>query len=113
MHLGVSNRVFFEGSKDPAPYYALADLVLVTSLYEGYGLVIVEALAVGKPVLSTDVGVARDAGAIIATLDSFAAALSQWFKDGSRVGVLKNVPERDFVSYVRAYCDDIAEAQRI
>jgi glycosyltransferase involved in cell wall biosynthesis len=37
-----------------------ADLFLVTSNYEGYGMTIVEALAAGCTVVSTDVGCARE-----------------------------------------------------
>lgn len=105
--LGIQERVFFEGETAAAPYYAVADLVLVTSEYEGYGLVIIEALAAGKPVLSTDVGVAREAGAIVTTPERFGGALKEWFANGPRTGELKNYPYKDFDEYVRAYCDNI------
>lgn len=105
--LGIRDRVFFEGAQDPAPYYTLADLVLVPSRYEGYGLVIVEALAAGKPVLATDVGVAREAGAIIANEEDFAATLKHWFDHGPRSGELKGYPYTSFSEYVRAYCDEL------
>ena len=103
---GLSSRVFFEMG-DPAAYYKLADLLLVPSFYEGYGLVIIEALAAGKPVLSTDVGIAREAGAIVTTEDKFADALADWFENGPRTGELRNYPYANFEEYVRAYCDDI------
>jgi glycosyltransferase involved in cell wall biosynthesis len=106
--LNISHHVFFEGEQDAAPYYALADLVLVPSRYEGYGLVIVEALASGKPVLSTDVGIAREAGAIVVPREQFAEALAAWFRGGPRTASLQNYPYKDFDGYVRAYCDDIA-----
>lgn len=106
---GVQPRVFFEGEQDAANYYALADLVLVPSRYEGYGLVIIEALAAGKPVISTDVGIAREAGAIIASPEEFPQALSQWFKEGPWQSVLSNYPYRNFQEYVQAYCKDIAD----
>ena len=110
--LGVSKRVFFEGEQDAALYYPLADLVLVPSKYEGYGLVIIETLAAGKPVLSTDVGVAREAGAIVADPEHFVAALVDWFKNGPRAASLKEYPYKNFADYVRAYCDDIAATYR-
>jgi glycosyltransferase involved in cell wall biosynthesis len=105
---GIAERVFFEGLQDAARYYPLVDLVLVTSRYEGYGLVIVEALAAGKPVLSTDVGVAKEAGAIVTTPEHFAPALKQWFESGPCTGELKGYPYKNFEEYVAAYCDDIA-----
>jgi glycosyltransferase involved in cell wall biosynthesis len=71
-------------------------------------MVIVEALAAGKPVLSTDVGIAREAGAIVATEKDFATVLAEWFKNGPRTGELKNYPYKTFEAYVRAYSDDIA-----
>lgn len=105
--LDVSDRVFFEGERPGASYYSVADLVLVTSRYEGYGLVIIEALARGVPVLSTDVGVAREAGAVVATPEKFADALAGWFKNGPREGHLTGYPYKNFDEYVKAYCDDI------
>jgi len=105
--LGVMNRVFFEGEKPGIQYYALADLVLVTSRYEGYGLVIIEALASGKPVLSTDVGIAREESALISSEADFAVNLRTWFENGPRVGSLKSYSYKNFGYYVRAYADDI------
>lgn len=104
---GVKTRVFFEGERDPAPYYALADLVLVPSAYEGYGLVIVEALAAGVPVLATDVGIAREAGAIVAPVETFPAALTRWLAEGPRHAVLRGYPYESFPTYVGAWVDDV------
>jgi glycosyltransferase involved in cell wall biosynthesis len=105
--LGIPERVFFEGHKDPAPYYKLADLVLVPSTYEVYGNVIIEALAAGTPVLSTDVGIAREAGAIVARANEFEQTFSHWFAEGPRTAELKGYPYASFEEYVRAYCADI------
>lgn len=57
--------VEFPGWQDPKPYLQTADVVLSTSLHESWGASIVEALAAGVPVVAPDVGVAREAGAII------------------------------------------------
>lgn len=53
--LGVSDRVRLPGAVlDPYPYMREADLFVLSSAWEGFGNVIVEALAVGTPVVSTD-----------------------------------------------------------
>jgi glycosyltransferase involved in cell wall biosynthesis len=109
--LKIADRVFFESEKDSLPYYATVDLVLVPSLYEGYGLVIVEALAAGLPVISTDVGCARSMGAIIADPPHFAQALAAWFavaEDRPRATGLASYPYKNFEEYAKLYAADIA-----
>ncbi len=60
--LGLEDRVKFTGAKsDLAPYYAAADVFALPTQYEAWGLVIVEALACGTPVLTS-----RLAGAAVA-----------------------------------------------
>lgn len=59
--LGLAKNVVFEGwQNDLASYCKTADLFLLTSNYEGYGMAVVEALLVGCPVVMTDVGCAGD-----------------------------------------------------
>ena len=103
--LGLADRVTFPGWKDVSPYLARADLLLVTSEYEGYGMAIVEALDAGVPVLSTDVGIAREAGAIIAD-GGYAAALAAWLTGPRLPGVLKlksYANEKEYSVAVREY----------
>ena len=59
---GMDAHVFFFGQAEhPFQLYDKADLLLVNSSYEGYGMTIAEALSAGCPVVSTDVGIAREA----------------------------------------------------
>lgn len=53
--LGIADRVILAGfHADPSAFYATADLFALSSNYEGFGNVIVEALSFGLPVVSTD-----------------------------------------------------------
>lgn len=57
--LGISDRVRFEGAvpHDELPwYYSAADLLMVPSYYESFGLVALEAMACGTPVVAARVG---------------------------------------------------------
>ncbi len=60
--LGIEERVIFVGRIKPdrlADYYAAADFLALPSHYESFGLVVLEALACGTPVLATPVGIAQ------------------------------------------------------
>jgi glycosyltransferase involved in cell wall biosynthesis len=58
---GLTDRVHFLGFKNPiAPYMQHASVVLHTSRYESYCLTLVEAVLARVPVVTTDVGVARE-----------------------------------------------------
>ena len=63
--------------QDPLPYFQIADVVLSTSRYESWGASIVEALAASVPVVAPDVGVAREAGAIVVSRDKLAEAMTK------------------------------------
>jgi glycosyltransferase involved in cell wall biosynthesis len=53
--LGVDDAVAFEGFQaDPAAWMGAADVFVLSSQYEGFGNVIVEAMAAGAPVVATD-----------------------------------------------------------
>ncbi len=58
---GLAENIILEKwSDDLVSYYKTGDLFINTSNYEGYGRTIVEALSAGMPVLTTDVGCARE-----------------------------------------------------
>lgn len=59
---GLENRVHFTGAtNDPAKFLSAADAFVLPTYYEAWGLVIVESLACGIPVLTS-----RSAGAAVA-----------------------------------------------
>lgn len=58
---GVAPRVLFMGPRSDLPlFFAAADIFVLPSVYEAHGLVILEALASGVPVVATRVGCAPD-----------------------------------------------------
>jgi glycosyltransferase involved in cell wall biosynthesis len=91
---GLARRVTLVGpctGADLAAAYAAADLLVLASRAETYGMVVAEALARGVPVLVTDVGGVREAlgrgelpGLLVPPEDppALAAALRRWLGDG-------------------------------
>jgi D-inositol-3-phosphate glycosyltransferase len=90
--LGISERVSFVGavSHDRLPeYYAAADVTVMPSSYESFGLVAVESLACGTPVVATRIGglrtIVRDGetGVLVPWRDPalFAEALGRVLRD--------------------------------
>ncbi|MCY4599647.1 MAG: glycosyltransferase [Acidobacteria bacterium] len=62
--LGVRDAVVFAGAAPDAElpaYYNACDLFVMPSAGEGFGIVFIEALACGKPVIAGDAGGSRDA----------------------------------------------------
>lgn len=85
--LGVADRVRFAGpTPDTAPHYAEMDVFALSSRTEQMPLVVLEAMASGLPIASTDVGDVRtmvaecQRDAIVPRDDAkaLAAALDQW-----------------------------------
>ncbi|WP_180075880.1 glycosyltransferase [Acinetobacter sp. YH12106] len=53
--LGIEGKVVFTGfKKNPYPYIKHAKLMVVSSDFEGFSIAILEALALGTPIISTD-----------------------------------------------------------
>lgn len=58
---GLNNSVVFESwTDDLVSYMKSCDVFLLPSLYEGWGLTVVEAAACGTPIVMTDVGCANE-----------------------------------------------------
>jgi glycosyltransferase involved in cell wall biosynthesis len=102
---GLAGRVRLLGPRVGAPLatlYSLADLVVLPSREEPYGMVITEALARGVPVLATRVGGIPEAlgraedgtrpGLLVPPDDpvALADALRDWFADPERRSVLRS-----------------------
>ena len=51
---GLSNVITYGQQSNPYKYINCADVLLCSSIYEAYGMVVAEALILGKPVISTD-----------------------------------------------------------
>jgi D-inositol-3-phosphate glycosyltransferase len=61
--LGIEEKVEFAGrvpQEGLSEYYAAADALVIPSYYESFGLVALEALACGTPVLAARVGVVEE-----------------------------------------------------
>jgi hypothetical protein len=88
---GIADRVELAGDLDAAALaveYDRADIFVLPTLYEGYGMAVAEALARGLPIVSTATGgicemVADAAGIIVAPgdLEAFTAALARVLDD--------------------------------
>jgi glycosyltransferase involved in cell wall biosynthesis len=87
---GIGRRVRLTGPMTRADLdatYAEADLLVLASRAETYGMVVTEALARGVPVVASDVGGVREAlgdGGVLVppgATDALAAALRRWLTD--------------------------------
>jgi glycosyltransferase involved in cell wall biosynthesis len=84
---GLGDRVWLGGEMNTATlaiHYDSADIFVLPTLYEGYGMAVAEALARGLPVVSTDTGaigelVGDEAGILVppGDVEALAAALAQ------------------------------------
>ena len=102
--LGVDRDVFFLGKLDAvAPLLASADLFLLPTQSESFGLSALEALASGVPVIGSRAGglpeVVRDGetGALCAVgdVDGMAAAASRLLRDPARWGAASELAKTD------------------
>jgi len=103
---GLEDRIVFLGSKKQEQlkdYYSAADALVVPSLYESFGLVVVEALSCGIPVLVSSIGEMKtfikngkngfsflpdDPGSLAACLMKFASSKNRLWHPGK---ISKNI----------------------
>jgi glycosyltransferase involved in cell wall biosynthesis len=97
--LGLDDRVSLVGEQDEAglaPLYDRADLFVLASYHEGYGMVLAEALARGLPIVGTK------AGAISGTVPPSAGILVEPGDPAALAGALHQImtdqPLRDLLS---------------
>ncbi|HSN11816.1 MAG TPA: glycosyltransferase family 1 protein, partial [Propionibacteriaceae bacterium] len=88
--LGISDSVVFTPpvrDEDKAAVYRLADVSVLVSLYEGFGIPVIEAMAAGTPVIASRVSslpeVCGDAAVLVDPLDTdeLAARLEEVLED--------------------------------
>lgn len=116
--LGLSDRVIFTGyvsESEKISHYNLADVYVMPSTGEGFGIVLLEAVACGVPVVSSGVAGAREAlldgelgrlvapGNPLALLDAVASAL-EGGKPRQRMEMISTFSVQNFAARVAAWC---------
>jgi glycosyltransferase involved in cell wall biosynthesis len=103
--LGLQHAVTFTGyatDAEVAAAYTTADVLVVTSEHEGFGVPVVEAMAAGLPVVAYDQGavpeVLGDAGVLVASRDPYALAdaIGRLLADQTRRASLAEAGRRRF-----------------
>lgn len=102
--LDLQDRIELAGEADAArigAFYDRSDLFVLPTFYEGYGMVIAEALAHGLPVISTPTGaiaelVTPDCGILVPAgdVDGWRTALSRMFDPGERARLAAGAARR-------------------
>jgi glycosyltransferase len=99
----LQDMVFFEGfQSDPYKYYSTCDLFVLSSTIESFALVRIEAMSVGMPIITTDVGDANlqvingENGFIVNKSSEMANCIEVYIKDHS---LIKDHSMRGFEIY--------------
>jgi glycosyltransferase involved in cell wall biosynthesis len=115
---GVENHVVFPGyipDEELADFYRLAEVFVYPSLYEGFGLPVLEAMACGVPVITSNVSampeVAGDAAILVEpnNIKDLAAAIERVLGDNALRDNLieKGLRRSKLFSWKRAACDTL------
>ena len=113
--LGLDDAVSFTGyatDAEVAAAYTEADVLVVTSEHEGFGVPVVEAMAAGLPVVAYDQGavpeVLGDAGVLVASRDPYALAdaIGRVLADPARRAALAEAGRRRFAELDLAHAAD-------
>ena len=88
--LNITESVFFLGYKqNPLPYFKRADILCVSSLLEGWGMTACEAMALGKPFVTTPV-----------------AGASEELADGGNCGLVADWDVDDYAKKIKILLTD-------
>ena len=111
--LGIGRAVEFAGhvsNEELPPFYAAADLVVVPSLDEAFGVVALEAMAAGKPVVASRVGglvevLGEESGMLVPPADPRALG-------SAIVGILRDERKRKTLGIAaRSRAEDLFDAK--
>jgi glycosyltransferase involved in cell wall biosynthesis len=105
---GLSDRIRFLGNRDDmASVYAALDLVVAPSRWEGFGMMLIEAMAAGRPIVATRVGaipdIVRDGrtGVLVEPRDAqaLARAITAMLDDPQRRTAMGEAGQRESLRY--------------
>ncbi|KKW22027.1 MAG: Glycosyl transferase group 1 [Parcubacteria group bacterium GW2011_GWB1_52_7] len=120
--LKVQHLVIFHGwQEDLSRYYADADILLMTSQYEGWGMAAADAIYAGIPVVMTDVGLAgelvRDSenGIVVPVgdIEAMAKALFSIAADPGRFRPRQIHPRESFDEYLARYREALYRCRHV
>ena len=113
---GLSDRIRFLGNRDDmANVYAALDLVVAPSRWEGFGMMLVEAMAAGRPIVAARAGaipeIVRDgtSGVLVEPRDpaSLAAAIARLLDDPARCAAMAACGPLESERYGWSRCADL------